>query len=320
MFLCGTHSFSIVARHGISPGQSLVIPRRHVATIEELMPDELADLMQRVSDTVSALRVANVAQDFNVAINLGVLAGQSVEHVHVHIIPRHSLDTVEPKRWLSEDLFDKLQERSDGELEATCQEIRKALKAPSMGEDEIDFHPSIPEAESREAYISFKNTARYSEGYVNDEMRISIGTGSIIRSGTVLYRDVKIGERFECGHNALIRENSSVGSDVCLYTGSQVQKGVTIGDRCIVSGWVGNSSIVGNDVKMFGELVHKYKSSGRGALEPAPEILDGAFVGWNAIVVGGVKIGRGSVVGAGSVVTSDVPDGCLVVGNPAKTK
>ena len=71
-------------------------------------------------------------------------------------------------------------------------------------------------------------------------------------------------------------------------------------------------------MKMFGELVHKYKSLGRGEAEPAPEIMDGAFIGWNAIVVGGVRVGRRSVVGAGSVVVSDVPDDCVVAGNPAK--
>lgn len=284
------------------------------------MPDELADLMQRVADTVSALRVANVAQDFNVAINLGVLAGQSVEHMHVHIIPRHSQDTMEPKRWLSGDLFDRLHERSDDELEVTCQEIRETLRVSSIGSNEYDLQSSILECESQEGYLSFKGAVRYSEECRLDEIDVTIGAGSLIRSGTVLYRGVMIGERFECGHNALIRENSKIGADVCLYTGSQVQKGVAIGDRCIVGGWVGNGSIIGNNVKMFGQLVHKYKSSGRGALEPAPEIFDGAFVGWNAIVVGGVKIGRNSVVGAGSVVTSDVPDGCLVVGNPAKPR
>lgn len=320
MFLCGAHSFSILARHGICPGQSLVIPRRHVATIEELMPEELADLMQRVADTVSALRLANVAKDFNVAINLGVLAGQSVEHVHVHIIPRQSQDTSEPKRWLSGDLFDKLLERSEDELEATCQEICDVLKKSTICTNESNSFSSALECESQDGYITFNKTVRYSSDYVDDKMGISIGAGSLIRSGTILYRGVTIGERFECGHNVLIRDNSRLGSDVCLYTGSQVQKGVRIGSRCIVGGWIGNGSIIGNDVKMFGELIHKYKSSARGVSEPAPEILDGAFVGWNAIVVGGVKIGRNSVVGAGSVVASDVPDGCLVVGNPAKPK
>jgi acetyltransferase-like isoleucine patch superfamily enzyme len=46
--------------------------------------------------------------------------------------------------------------------------------------------------------------------------------------------------------------------------------------------------------------------------------MDGAFIGWNAIVVGGVRVGRRAVVGAGSVVVSDVPDDCVVAGNPAK--
>jgi acetyltransferase-like isoleucine patch superfamily enzyme len=50
----------------------------------------------------------------------------------------------------------------------------------------------------------------------------------------------------------------------------------------------------------------------------ALEIGDGAWLGVGAVVVGGVRIGRGAVVGAGAVVRDDVPDHCVVVGNPAR--
>lgn len=48
------------------------------------------------------------------------------------------------------------------------------------------------------------------------------------------------------------------------------------------------------------------------------EVGDGAWIGVGAVVVGGVRIGRGAVVGAGAVVRDDVPDHCVVVGNPAR--
>lgn len=163
-----------------------------------------------------------------------------------------------------------------------------------------------------------RDTAHYAFPYRNERLNISIGPGSLVRSGAIIYGGVKIGKGFECGHNVLIREGCSIGDDVCVYTGSQIQKGVSIGDRCVVGGWMGNGSSIGNDVKMFGELVHKYRVPGRGFSEPAPHVSSRAFIGWNAVIVGGVRVGYGAVVGAGSVVTSDVSDGCVVVGNPAR--
>lgn len=56
---------------------------------------------------------------------------------------------------------------------------------------------------------------------------------------------------------------------------------------------------------------------GKGRRE-APCIGDYVYLGTDALVIGGVKIGDHAIVGAGSVVTKDVPDGCIVVGNPAR--
>jgi diadenosine tetraphosphate (Ap4A) HIT family hydrolase/acetyltransferase-like isoleucine patch superfamily enzyme len=318
LFLSSKYGFSILARHGVEPGQSLVMPRRHVATIEELNPHEVADLMWLVTESIRVLRANGIAKDLNIAINLGSLAGQSVEHLHVHIIPRFAGDTLEPKRWLSEDLFIKLREKSDDELEALSKKLRVAGLSPVQNASELGGEVSLREDFDRGKYIKYDRDINGIEGINYSDMNISIGGGALIRSGSIIYRDVFVGGNFECGHNALIRGGCRIGENVCVYTGAQIQKDVSIGSGCVIGGWVGNGSVIGNDVKMFGELVHKYKSSGRGEAESAPEIMDGAFIGWNAIVVGGVRVGRRAVVGAGSVVVSDVPDDCVVAGNPAK--
>ncbi len=274
--------------------------------------------MLQVADSISMLRSAGVAKDFNVAINLGVLAGQTVSHLHVHIIPRHEHDTVEPKRWLADTLFEKLRERSDDELFAFCQEVRKVESKflPAIDIFDVDFL-SGGAVDSSE-YLDFKESIRCENGFRCERLNISVGAGGLIRSGVRLYRDVSVGADFECGHDVLIRSGARIGNGVCVYTGTQIQKDVVIGDASIIGGWVGNSSYIGRDVRMFGELIHKYRTNHRGVKEPAPHIGDGAFVGWNAIVIGGVTVGRQSVVGAGSVVTADVADASVVLGNPAR--
>ena len=214
LFLSSKYGFSILARHGVEPGQSLVIPRRHVATIEELNPHEVADLMWLVTESIRVLRANGLSKDLNVAINLGSLAGQSVEHLHVHIIPRVDGDTLEPKRWLSEDLFIKLREKSDDELEALCKKLRCAGLSPVQNASEVGGEVSLKDGFDRSKYIKYDNDISGTEGIKCSDMNISIGGGALIRSGSIIYHDVIIGGNFECGHNALIRSGCRIGENV----------------------------------------------------------------------------------------------------------
>jgi histidine triad (HIT) family protein len=80
----------------VNPGHVLVLPRAHHATLDDL-PDELAahaaSLLPRLC---RAVRSATKADGLNVIVNLGGAAGQTIDHVHWHIIPRHVHDAV---RW-----------------------------------------------------------------------------------------------------------------------------------------------------------------------------------------------------------------------------
>jgi diadenosine tetraphosphate (Ap4A) HIT family hydrolase/acetyltransferase-like isoleucine patch superfamily enzyme len=320
IFLSSRYSLAFLARHAVSEGQSLVIPKRHVTSLDALRQHEMADLMSLISSSISVLRGRGFASDFNVAINLGVGAGQSVEHLHVHLIPRISGDISDPKKWISDGLFERLEERSDECLNRLATSIRFGWAIDDRClEDGLVFGGDLP-ARYRvdDDSLFFEKTAFFDDGFSDTRLGVSVGARSLIRAGTVIYSGVSVGGDFECGHNVLIGADSRLGSRVCLYSGAQVQRRVLVGDRCIVGGWLGNGAVLGNDVKMFGELVHKYDSPTRGAVEAAPLILDRAFVGWNAVIVGGVVIGQGAVVGAGSVVVSDVADEIVVAGSPAK--
>lgn len=154
-----------------------------------------------------------------------------------------------------------------------------------------------------------------------------IGKNAIIRSHTVIYLGTVVGDNFETGHGALIRENNVIGNNVRVGSYSEIGRENRIGDdvrihsRCFIPefveiqdrAWIGPAVTILN-------VPHP----------PCPSWLqcasgeNGVVIGRNAKVGGGVvispwvKIGENSLVGAGSVVLRDVPKGAVVAGNPAK--
>lgn len=91
----------------------------------------------------------------------------------------------------------------------------------------------------------------------------------------------------------------------------------------IVHGWgtvVNRETIIGSNVTLFNGVVigRKDRITPAGRHTEYPIIGDDVWIGPHAIIVGGVKIGNGAIVGAGSVVTKDVPARSVVAGNPAK--
>lgn len=321
--------FVILARHAVHKGQSLVIPKRHVSALNELSDGELSSMMLSVKGAINALKEAGVASDFNVVINDGFLAGQTVQHVHIHLIPRQAGDCVEPKRWLSDRLFELLKEVPILDLEDTALLLRSGLSFATQQND-ISKTYTVGSSHKMPSWVKIHESCIIEDGVIfgrngcadtldHRKGEIIIRQGAIIRSGTIIYNGVDIGRNFDCGHNVLIRDGTAIGDDVYIYTGAQIHRDVRIGNSCVIGGWLGNGSTVENNVKMFGNLVHKYESERGSVHEPAPVIRSGAFVGWNATVVGGIEIGASSVVGAGSVVVSDVEPSVIMAGNPARS-
>jgi diadenosine tetraphosphate (Ap4A) HIT family hydrolase len=87
----------------VAEGHMLVIPKRHVASLFDLPEEEQAALWRLVA-LVRAKQMADLKPDgFNVGVNDGMAAGQTVMHAHVHIIPRRKGDVADPKggvRWV----------------------------------------------------------------------------------------------------------------------------------------------------------------------------------------------------------------------------
>ena len=81
----------------VSEGHALVIPRRHVASFFDLTPEERSSMFA-LADRVKADIDSRFHPDgYNIGINVGLAAGQSVFHVHLHLIPRYQGDVENPK-------------------------------------------------------------------------------------------------------------------------------------------------------------------------------------------------------------------------------
>jgi diadenosine tetraphosphate (Ap4A) HIT family hydrolase len=89
-------AFAIFDRYPASPGHVLILPRRHVADIFDLTEAELRDVLRLVRDARERLAAEVPADGFNVGVNVGEAAGQTIAHAHVHLIPRYRGDVADP--------------------------------------------------------------------------------------------------------------------------------------------------------------------------------------------------------------------------------
>ncbi len=96
---------ALVIRDGfpVSPGHTLVIPRRHVGSFFDITADERASLLRLLDEAKVALDREFAPQGYNIGINDGAAAGQTVPHLHIHLIPRYTDDREDPRggvRWV----------------------------------------------------------------------------------------------------------------------------------------------------------------------------------------------------------------------------
>lgn len=154
------------------------------------------------------------------------------------------------------------------------------------------------------------------------ELKTVIGGGGVIRSGTVIYAGTVIGDRFNTGHGALIREDNVIGHDCSVGTNAVLEAGNRVGDSTrIHSGCFLEHVTLGARVFLGPHVVFtddphpmcpRYLDCVLGAT-----VEDDVSIGANATILPGLRIGAGSLVGAGSVVTKNVEAGIVVAGNPA---
>ena len=152
-----------------------------------------------------------------------------------------------------------------------------------------------------------------------------IGDGTIVSTGAVVFAGAKIGARVILGDQSCVRERVSVGDDVVIGRGSLVENDTTIGamTKIQAEAYITAYSTLEEHVFIAPCVVTTNdnfmgRTERRHELIKGPTIRRGARIGGGAILLPAIEIGEEAFVGAGAVVTKDVPARMVVVGNPAR--
>jgi acetyltransferase-like isoleucine patch superfamily enzyme len=152
-----------------------------------------------------------------------------------------------------------------------------------------------------------------------------IGDGTIVSTGAIVFAGTTVGARVILGDQSCVRERVTIGDDVVVGRGSLVENDTTIGAMTKIQAdayitaystleehvFVAPCVVTTNDNFMG-------RTERRHALIEGPTIRRGARIGGGAILCPAVEIGEEAFVGAGAVVTKDVPARAVVVGSPAR--
>jgi acetyltransferase-like isoleucine patch superfamily enzyme len=152
-----------------------------------------------------------------------------------------------------------------------------------------------------------------------------IGDGTIVSTGAIVFAGSRIGARVILGDQSCVRERVTIGDDVVVGRGSLVENDTTIGDltKIQAEAYITAYSTLEDNVFIAPCVVTTNdnfmgRTEKRHDLIKGPTIRRGARVGGGAILCPAVEIGEEAFVGAGAVVTKDVPPLKVVVGSPAR--
>jgi acetyltransferase-like isoleucine patch superfamily enzyme len=154
---------------------------------------------------------------------------------------------------------------------------------------------------------------------------LELGEGTVVSTGAIVFAGTNVGAGVILGDQTCVRERCQIGDDVVVGRGSLVENDTTIGARTKIQAhaYVTAYSTLEEDVFIAPCVVTTNdnfmgRTERRHALRKGPTVRRGARVGGAAILLPGIEVGEEAFVGAGAVVTRDVPPRAVVVGNPAR--
>lgn len=147
----------------------------------------------------------------------------------------------------------------------------------------------------------------------------SIGPRVSIGAGVVIGRGVSLGEGVVVDHQCIIEPNASIGRRSLLIYRAIVGGDALIGEDCVIGGFIAERCVVGSRCRVFGQFIHRQADTTQAwdeheVPEPSAVLGDDTFVGFGALVIGGVRIGPHAYVCAGATVTKDVASGYVAYG------
>lgn len=103
LILANDHAVAVYDGYPVTPGHSLIVPKRHISSFFEATCEEQSAMLGLLAEMRRLLLKERSPDGFNIGINDGEAAGQTVMHMHIHLIPRYAGDTADPRggvRWI----------------------------------------------------------------------------------------------------------------------------------------------------------------------------------------------------------------------------
>ena len=141
---------------------------------------------------------------------------------------------------------------------------------------------------------------------LSDVQSQNIGAGTRVWQFSVILSDAIVGENCNICAHTLIENDVVIGNDVTIKSGVYIWDGITVEDKVFIGPCVAFTNDKFPRSKIYPESFQRTL------------IQQGASIGANVTILPGIQIGRYAMIGAGAVVTKDVPDFAMVVGNPAR--
>ena len=188
--------------------------------------------------------------------------------------------------------------------------IERESVQPDYSKLELDFDP--------------EDNIKFGVEYSQNSKPPVIGKNHTIRSNSIIYNDVVIGDNFRTGHNVVIRENTNIGDDVLIGTNTVIEGDVIIGNDVSIQSnvYIPTNSVIEDNV-FIGPCAcftnDKYPVRINYELQ-GPKVRRGASIGGNTTFLSNVEVGEGSIVAAGAIVIHSVPPFYLAIGTPARIK
>ncbi len=211
-----------------------------------------------------------------------------------------SYDLIEPLRAECQHFIDCIKNRSLPRTDG--QEGLRVLRVLNQCQQALENEPEMP---FRLTPTSIKNYSAHESAFIDEGVVIGDGTKiwhvSHVMKGSNIGKNCKIGQNVVIGPNAVIGNGVKIQNNVSVYEGVVLEDDVFCGPSMVFTNVINPRSAIPRMSELRSTVVKK-----------------GASIGANATIICGITIGTYAFIGAGAVVTKDVPDYALVTGCPAK--
>ncbi len=146
---------------------------------------------------------------------------------------------------------------------------------------------------------------------------VTMGHQVYVGDNATIYEGSKIGDKCILEDQTRIGFNVKIGENTRIMYSAYICDRVTIGRNCRIAGFICDAAVIEDDCTVMGQLSHKYtiSDSAWGDVdEPSPLVQRGSIIGIGAQIVGGIKIGSGTFVCSGAVLTKSTPPNSVVSG------